>query len=99
MNLNELTAVSPIDGRYRSKLKELAPYFSEFALIRYRVWVEVEYFIYLNETGLKPLSPLSTAQVDGSKGALPQLYGRRCTRSKDHRTNHKSRCKGSRVFH
>ena len=65
MNLNELTAVSPIDGRYRSKLKELAPYFSEFALIRYRVWVEVEYFIYLNETGLKPLSPLSAAQVDG----------------------------------
>lgn len=65
MNLNELTAVSPIDGRYRSKLEELAPYFSEFALIRYRVWVEVEYFIYLNETGLKPLSPLSTAQVDG----------------------------------
>ncbi|MGA0383948.1 MAG: adenylosuccinate lyase [Flavobacteriaceae bacterium] len=65
MNLNELTAVSPIDGRYRSKLKELAPYFSEFALIRYRVWVEVEYFIYLNETGLKPLSPLSAAQIDG----------------------------------
>jgi len=65
MNLNELTAVSPIDGRYRSKLKELAPYFSEFALIRYRVWVEVEYFIYLNETGLKPLSPLNTAQIDG----------------------------------
>jgi adenylosuccinate lyase len=65
MNLNELTAVSPIDGRYRSKLEELAPYFSEFALIRYRVWVEVEYFIYLNETGLKPLSPLSTAQIDG----------------------------------
>lgn len=65
MNLNELTAVSPIDGRYRSKLKELAPYFSEFALIRYRVWVEVEYFIFLNETGLKPLSPLSAAQVDG----------------------------------
>jgi adenylosuccinate lyase len=65
MNLNELTAVSPIDGRYRSKLKELAPYFSEFALIRYRVWVEVEYFIYLNETGLKSLSPLNTAQIDG----------------------------------
>jgi len=70
MNLNELTAVSPIDGRYRSKLKELAPYFSEFALIRYRVWVEVEYFIYLNETGLKPLSPLNTVQIDG----LRELY-------------------------
>ncbi len=65
MNLNELTAVSPIDGRYRSKLKELAPYFSEIALIRYRIWVEVEYFIFLNETGLNPLSPLSTAQIDG----------------------------------
>ena len=65
MNLNELTAVSPIDGRYRSKLEELAPYFSEFALIRYRIWVEVEYFIYLNETGLHPLSPLSTVQIEG----------------------------------
>ena len=65
MNLNELTAVSPIDGRYRSKLEELAPYFSEFALIRYRIWVEVEYFIFLNETGLHPLSPLSTAQIEG----------------------------------
>ena len=65
MNLNELTAVSPIDGRYRSKLEELAPYFSEFALIRHRVWVEVEYFIFLNETGLHPLSPLSTAQIEG----------------------------------
>ena len=65
MNLNELTAVSPIDGRYRSKLEELAPYFSEFALSRYRIWVEVEYFIFLNETGLHPLSPLSTAQIEG----------------------------------
>ena len=65
MNLNELTAVSPIDGRYRSKLEELAPYFSEFALIRYRVWVEVEYFIFLNETGLHPLSSLSTVQIEG----------------------------------
>lgn len=65
MNLNELTAVSPIDGRYRSKLEELAPYFSEFALIRYRIWVEVEYFILLNETGLHPLSSLSTVQIEG----------------------------------
>ena len=68
MNLNELTAVSPIDGRYRSKLEELAPYFSEFALIRYRIWVEVEYFIFLNETGLNLLSPLSTAQIEGLRG-------------------------------
>jgi len=42
MELSLLTALSPIDGRYRSKTGELAPYFSEFALIRYRVQVEVE---------------------------------------------------------
>lgn len=47
MNLNALTAVSPIDGRYRTKTDELAPYFSEYGLIRYRVRVEIEYFISL----------------------------------------------------
>jgi len=47
MELNTLTAVSPIDGRYRGKTEALAPYFSEYALIRYRVRVEVEYFIAL----------------------------------------------------
>ena len=45
MELNALTAVSPIDGRYRSKTKDLASYFSEYALIKYRVRVEIEYFI------------------------------------------------------
>ncbi|MEI8278993.1 MAG: adenylosuccinate lyase [Bacteroidota bacterium] len=49
MELNALTAISPIDGRYRSQLATLAPYFSEFGLIRYRVRVEVEYFIFLAE--------------------------------------------------
>ncbi|HEY9124219.1 MAG TPA: adenylosuccinate lyase [Bacteroidales bacterium] len=47
MKLTELTAVSPVDGRYRDKISELAPYFSEFGLIKYRVLVEVEYFIAL----------------------------------------------------
>ena len=42
MELSELTAISPVDGRYRSKCEVLADYFSEFALIRYRVMVEVE---------------------------------------------------------
>ena len=45
--LTELTAVSPVDGRYRSKTEKLADYFSEQALIRYRIRVEVEYFIAL----------------------------------------------------
>jgi len=47
MDLNLLTAVTPIDGRYRGKIEELADYFSEFALIKYRVKVEIEYFISL----------------------------------------------------
>ncbi len=49
MQLQPLTAISPLDGRYRKQLEELAPYFSEFALIRYRVQVEIEYFIALAE--------------------------------------------------
>ncbi|MBZ0097771.1 MAG: adenylosuccinate lyase, partial [Taibaiella sp.] len=47
MQLSALTAISPVDGRYRSQLAPLAPYFSEFGLIRYRVLVEVEYFLFL----------------------------------------------------
>lgn len=55
MELSALTAISPVDGRYRSKVSELAPYFSEFGLIKYRVLVEVEYFIALCTAGLEPL--------------------------------------------
>ncbi|GAA4469584.1 adenylosuccinate lyase [Nemorincola caseinilytica] len=61
MELNALSAISPIDGRYRSQLATLAPYFSEYGLIKYRVRVEVEYFLFLAEkkviklpAGLKP---------------------------------------------
>ena len=50
MTLNPLTAISPIDGRYHTKTKKLAAYFSEFGLIRYRVQIEVEYFIALSQT-------------------------------------------------
>ncbi len=55
-SLNELNAISPIDGRYRNKTVELAPYFSEEALIKYRVLVEVEYFIALCELPLPQLT-------------------------------------------
>ena len=47
MELNSLTAISPLDGRYRQKVNELALYFSEFGLIKYRIMVEIEYFIAL----------------------------------------------------
>ncbi len=55
MDLNELTAISPIDGRYRNKVHELDNFFSEFALIKYRVRVEIEYFIALCEIPLPQL--------------------------------------------
>ncbi len=52
MNLTPLSAISPVDGRYRKQLEELAPYFSEFGLIRYRIRVEIEYFLALAEAGI-----------------------------------------------
>lgn len=65
VKLDELTAVSPIDGRYRGKTQELASFFSEFALIRYRVRVETEYFTALCELGLPQLAGVSRASLDG----------------------------------
>ncbi len=70
MNLNELTAISPVDGRYRSKAQSLADFFSEFALIRYRVQVEVEYFIALCEL---PLPQLQDVPVQAYE-SLRDLY-------------------------
>ena len=64
MHLNSLTAVSPIDGRYRSKTEPLADYFSEYALIRYRVRVEIEYFNALCELPVPQLSGVDHALFD-----------------------------------
>ncbi len=61
MDLHLLTAISPIDGRYRSKVDGLALYFSEYALIRYRVMVEVEYFIALCQEPLEQLKHFDPA--------------------------------------
>jgi adenylosuccinate lyase len=63
MELNTLTAISPIDGRYRQQVQHLGDYFSEYALIRYRVMVEVEYFLFLSEKKLFPLSPATRKQL------------------------------------
>ena len=57
--LTPLSAISPIDGRYHHKVNELAPYFSEYGLFKYRVWVEIEYFIALSELDLKQFPRLS----------------------------------------
>ena len=56
MNFSSLTAISPIDGRYQGKTNELQQYFSEFGLIKYRVFVEIEYFIAMVETGIDALA-------------------------------------------
>jgi adenylosuccinate lyase len=59
MELNTLTAISPIDGRYRKSTSELAAYFSEFGLIKYRIHVEVEYFISLSQIPLPQLEGIN----------------------------------------
>mgnify|MGYP006140264605 FL=1 len=64
MQLTELNAISPIDGRYRSKTISLSPYFSEEALIKYRVLIEVEYFIALREADLPQLAKIDKSIYD-----------------------------------
>ena len=59
-----LQAISPIDGRYASKTQELSPFFSEFGLIKYRVLIEVQYFLQLVELGLPQLEGISPDQLD-----------------------------------
>ncbi len=63
MSLSPLTAISPIDGRYNSRTKELQKYFSEFGLIRYRVIVEIEYFISLCENKVGPLNDFPLEKI------------------------------------
>ena len=70
MIFSTLTAISPVDGRYRNKAENLAAYFSEYALIKYRVQVEIEYFITLSEF-LPQLHALATAE---NKEALRKIY-------------------------
>src|ERR1700742_2499427 len=63
MELNSLSAISPIDGRYRHQVQHLDDYFSEYALIRYRVLVEVEYFLFLARKKFFPLDIASRSRL------------------------------------
>ena len=74
MSLSTLTAISPVDGRYRRAVDALADYFSESALIRYRVQVEIEYFIALCELPLPPLAGVD-ANVFASLRSIYQDFG------------------------
>lgn len=67
MELTHLTAISPIDGRYRKATQDLAPYFSEYGLIKYRVKVEIDYFIFLSQQGLPQLPTLTASQIEQLK--------------------------------
>jgi adenylosuccinate lyase len=66
-----LTAISPIDGRYQKQTESLSNYFSEYALIRYRVWVEIQYFIALAEL---PLPQLAGLVSETQKSSLKAIY-------------------------
>ena len=83
MNIAELMAVSPIDGRYHSKTQDLADYFSEFALIRYRVRVEIEYFTALCEYPLPQLAGVPADALAGLRTVWQNFSAEDAGRIKD----------------
>lgn len=90
MTLSALTAISPVDGRYRRQVDSLAPYFSEFGLIRYRVRVEIEYFIALCKWPVPQLSGVDSAQFPGLRALYETFSEADAERIKDieKTTNH-----------
>lgn len=90
MELTKLTAISPIDGRYRDKCETLAGYFSEYALIRYRVLVEVEYFIALCELPLPQLKDVDKTALEALRDVYRQFTEADALRVKEieRTTNH-----------
>ena len=83
MVLNTLTAVSPVDGRYNNKVENLWKYFSEFALIKYRVIVEIEYFIALCQIPLPQLGEISEAQISDLKKIIDNFSVENAERIKE----------------
>ncbi|MBR5688368.1 MAG: adenylosuccinate lyase [Prevotella sp.] len=90
MGLDVLTAISPVDGRYRGKTEQLADFFSEFALIRYRVRVEIEYFIALCELPLPQLKSLDKELIPRMRDIYLQFTEQDAARVKEieRTTNH-----------
>src|SRR5690606_16253386 len=83
MSLSTLNAISPIDGRYRNKVNELAPYFSEEALIKYRVLVEIEYFIALCEIPLPQLKSVNSTVFEDLRAIYKNFSAEDATAIKD----------------
>ncbi|WP_242131998.1 adenylosuccinate lyase [Aestuariivivens marinum] len=83
MSLSILNAISPIDGRYRNKVNELAPFFSEEALIKYRVLVEIEYFIALCELPLPQLKSVDSSLFDSLRNIYKNFTSENAIEIKD----------------
>jgi len=90
MDLSALTAISPVDGRYRRQVESLAPYFSEFGLIRYRIRIEVEYFIALCEWPVPQLAAVNATHFPALRALYEQFTEADAQRIKDieKTTNH-----------
>ena len=87
MELNQLTAISPIDGRYRNKTNQLDEYFSEYALIKYRVIVEIQYFLFLSDKKFFKLSAKKIQQIQDI-GANFSLTDAQQIKQLENTTNH-----------
>jgi len=74
MELNILTAISPVDGRYRDKTVNLSAYFSEFALFKYRILVEIEYFIFLCELPVPQLAAVNKSEIFNNLRKIYQTF-------------------------
>ncbi len=83
MDLTPLQAISPVDGRYRRQTARLADFFSESALIKYRIQIEVEYFIALCELPLPPLSGFDPGRFDALRGIYRNFTQQVAQRVKD----------------
>lgn len=83
MELNKLTTISPVDGRYRSKVELLADYFSEYALIKYRIRVEVEYFIALCSSGIPRLKDFPSSQHESLRAIVKDFSVEEAERVKE----------------
>ena len=99
MKLTALNAISPIDGRYRSKTKSLTAFFSEEALIKYRVRVEIEYFIALCELPLPQLADFKPSLFDDLRSIYQHFTEEDAKEVKEIEKNHQPRRKGRRIFH
>jgi len=90
MEFNPLTAISPIDGRYSFQVRQLAPFFSEFGLIKFRIFVEIEYFISLCKIPLLQLEKFPSQKFEALKGIYTNFSLEDATEIKDieKSTNH-----------